>query len=75
MSKVLEVELSDEHFSRLEQLVKAASTSVNKVAQDLISRTLEANVASSDDSEAFDFEVTLSYAMNKNQELLNRLAH
>ena len=75
MSKILEVHLPDDVFAKLEQLSRISGCSSDHVAG-IILRTSIEKMSQHQETvpETIDFESTLSYALQKNEELLRRLA-
>lgn len=74
MSKYLEVQLTDEVFAKLEHLAQVSGISSVQAAGIILCSTIEKLSQPEAVSETFDFESTLNYALQKNEELLQRLA-
>lgn len=74
MSKNLEVQLPDDIFAKLEQLAQDSGLSTVQAAGNILRSTIAKLSQPEADSEKFDFESALNYALKKNEELLRRLA-
>jgi hypothetical protein len=73
MNRILEVRLPDDVLSKLERIGRNSDLSAAEVAEKLISSVV-AHEPVAPDPLPFEFDSLLNYALNKNEELLNRLA-
>ena len=74
MSKVLEVHLTDKTIAILEQIAIESAMPATKVAEEILNEALAAKAVAVTTPAPIDFEAALTYALNKNKELLQRLA-
>lgn len=74
MSKVLEVQLTDEVFAKLEQIAHVSALSATEVAENMLKSALADKTVPTSATLSVDFDAALTYALSKNEELLRRLA-